>query len=71
MTAEERAELCRANAALARAARTAIAEERAARLAELLRGGYTTQQACWELRISRRTARRYKARLRAEEGMGS
>lgn len=67
MTWRVRAEVSRANAVRARATRTAIADERAARFAELLRGGYTTQEACWELRISRRTARRYKARLRAAE----
>lgn len=61
-------EVCRANAARARAARSAIADERAARLAELIRGGYTTQQAAWELRVSRRTAHRYKARMRAGRG---
>lgn len=57
---------CRRNGAAARAARTAIAAERRERLGELIRGGYTIQQAAWELGISRRTADRYMARLRAE-----
>lgn len=65
MTWRVPAEVSRANAARARAARTAIADERAARLAELIRGGYTIQQAAWELRVSRRTADRYVARARA------
>ncbi|MGI5418679.1 hypothetical protein [Actinomadura luteofluorescens] len=50
----------------ARAVYSEIAAERRERFAELRRGGYTIQQAAWELRVSRRTAERYSARLRAE-----
>lgn len=68
MTWRVRAEVCRANAALGRAARTATADEKAARLAELIRGGYTIQQAAWELNVTRRTADRYRHRARRPRG---
>lgn len=53
-----------ANAARARAARSAAAAERRDRYAVLRRGGFTIQEAAWELRISRRHAERIEA-LRA------
>jgi DNA-binding NarL/FixJ family response regulator len=56
----------RRNAARGRAVYSEIAAERRERFAELIRGGYTIQQAAWELRISRRTADRYVARIRAD-----
>lgn len=62
MTWRVPAEVSRANAALARAARAEIAEERYERYCQLRRGGYTIQQAAWELRISLRHAGRYEAR---------
>jgi DNA-binding CsgD family transcriptional regulator len=57
----------RRTAAHARAVYSEIAAERRARFAELRRGGYTIQEAAWELRISRRTADRYVARLRQQD----
>lgn len=56
----------RANAARGRAARTEIAQERYERYGQLRRGGYTIQEAAWELRISRRHADRYEARMRKD-----
>lgn len=61
-----RADTSRANAALGRAARTEIANERFERFWQLRRGGYTIQEAAWELRITRRHADRYEARMKQQ-----
>jgi hypothetical protein len=55
-----------AHAALARASRTEAALERLEFYGRLRRGGYSIQQAAWELRITRRHADRYEARLRRQ-----
>lgn len=57
----------RAAAALGRASRSAAAAERYARYLQLRRGGYSIQEAAWELHITRRHADRYEAR-RLREG---
>lgn len=64
-----RADISRANYALARAARTEIANERYERYKQLRRGGYTIQEAAWELKITRRHADRYEARRKSEESV--
>jgi hypothetical protein len=64
-----RADISRANFALARAARTEIANERYERFTQLRRGGYTIQEAAWELKITRRHADRYEARRKNENGV--
>lgn len=51
----------KAAAARGRAARTAAAAERRQRYAVLRLGGFTIQEAAWELRISRRHAERIEA----------
>lgn len=66
MNRAELAEISRTNAALARAARTEISNERFERFIQLRRGGFTIQEAAWELRISRRHADRYEARRRQQ-----
>ncbi|MEV4670997.1 hypothetical protein AB0K34_05020 [Actinomadura sp. NPDC049382] len=64
-----RADISRANFALARAARTEIANERYERYKQLRGGGYTIQEAAWELKITRRHADRYEARRKNENGV--
>ena len=61
-----RAAATRRAAALGRASKSAAAAERRERFAELRRGGYTIQQAAWELGVTRRTCDRYAAQLRAQ-----
>lgn len=61
-----RAERSRAAAARGRASRIAAAEEKRRRYGQLLRGGYTPQQAAWELGVTYRTAMRYGAQLSQE-----
>ncbi|WP_433465727.1 hypothetical protein [Spirillospora sp. CA-128828] len=51
---------------LGRASYAAAAAERRERFAQLRRGGYTIQQAAWELGVTRRTADRYAAQLRKQ-----
>lgn len=70
MTKEQRAEQSRRAFALGRAARAEAADERAQRYGQLVRGGYTPTQACWELGVTRRTGHRYADRLKdaASEG---
>jgi len=63
MRSEEQRAAAVAAAARARASRSAIAEEKAQRYGQLRRGGFTHQEACWDLRISRRTGYRYANRL--------
>ena len=66
MNRAELAAISRTNAALARATRTEISNERYERFRQLRRGGYSIQEAAWELRISRRHADRYEARRKNE-----
>ena len=61
-----RADISRANFALARAARTEIAERRYERFKQIRRGVATIQQAAWDLEISSRQAGRYEARRKKE-----
>lgn len=60
-------EQSRRAAAQGRAARTESKGERIERYAQLLRGGYTPVQACWELHITRRTGHRYEEALRIQQ----
>lgn len=60
-TTTARAAAARRAAARGRASRAAAAEERYRRYCELRRGGYSIQQAAWELGRSYRQARRYEA----------
>lgn len=55
------------NWAHARAGYARIAAERLERYGELRRGGFTIQQAAWDMRIHSRTADRYEARLRTQK----
>lgn len=67
MTGAQRA-ASRANAALARASRTAASLERQEVYARLRRGGYSIQQAAWELHVTYRHAQRYEAARLQQEG---
>lgn len=64
-----RAVAARRAAARGRAARAAAAEERYQRYCELRRGGYSIQQAAWELGISHRHAQRYEADRLNQQGV--
>jgi hypothetical protein len=65
---ERRYEAIVRSAELGRQARTAASQERYERFLELRRGGYSIQEAAWELGVTRRHADRYVARHRNECG---
>lgn len=57
----------RAALAKGRRARMKASRERAWRFGVLRRGGFSIQEAAWDLGVSKRTGERYEARLREQK----